>query len=446
MRLPRTRMRSRTRAEAHTVAPTRARVRARGLAAGLACSAALGAAPALASSPLDECLAERGIPRVARVRDPQGVPVYALVIADSRGVPTEVATLGSGDLDLLEVFERARVEVDPFAAFAIPEEERATRICSPVRVPRADIDAGRRVVVAAGLNYAAHAEEAGGGDVFVFPKPVPPTAPYGAVPVPADVTLLDYEVELGFVLLEDVGLDALPSYRELMDRTAFFIANEVTDREPILRHAALFGPGDGFVDAKGRPGFLPAGPWMVRGSDLFRAVAGCGRDGLGIRLWVDEGSGFAMRQTSTTARMILDPAELLARLREEVDDHGAMSRMPQRGGSEPRHYPIAVGEDPPRLPAGSVVLTGTPDGVALRVPPVLPLVGRALRNLRGPFEQLRLEELERASTQASGGYLQPGNRVRAQIDGLGIQVVEVGAPGAVVARDACAQPQAGAES
>ena len=420
---------------------SRSRARTGCLAAWLAWAGALAPAPARAGSELDRCLAERGIPRVARVRDPQGVPVYARVVAESRGVPTEVATIGSGDLDLLEVFDRATLDTDPFATFAIPDEERATRICSPVRLPRADIEAGRRVVVAAGLNYAAHAEEAGGGDVFLFPKPVAPTAPYGGVPVPEGVTLLDYEVELGFVLLSDVALDALPSYRELMERSAFFVANELTDREPIIRHGALLGPGDGFVDGKGREGFLPVGPWMVRGSDLFRALAGCQRDGLGIRLWVDEGDGFVMRQGSSTARMILDPARLLARLREDVERRGVVSRMPLRGGVEPRHYPIAVGAEAPRLPAGSVVLTGTPDGVALRVPPALPLVGRALRNLRSPFEQLRLEELARASAETSGGYLGAGDRVRAQIDGLGIQIVEIGAVGAPVAKDACARPR-----
>jgi 2-keto-4-pentenoate hydratase/2-oxohepta-3-ene-1,7-dioic acid hydratase in catechol pathway len=432
------RSRSRTRARRWTLRTTRAGR----IAAGLAWGAALAADPARASSELDRCLAERDIPRVARVRDPDGALVYARVLGDARGVPTEVATIGSGDLDLLEVFERASFESDPFAAFAIPEEERASRICSPVHVPRADIEDGRRVVVAAGLNYAAHADEAGGGDVFLFPKPVVPTAPYGGVPVPDGVALLDYEVELGFVLLADVSLDAIPGYRELMDRSAFFVANELTDREPIIRHAAVFGPGDGFVDGKGREGFLPVGPWMVRGSDLFRALAACGRDGLGIRLWVDAGDGFAMRQTSSTARMILDPPRLLARLREEVEDHGVMSPMPARGGASPRHYPLAVA-DPLRLPAGSVVLTGTPDGVALRVPPALPLVWRALRNLRGPFEQLRQEELARASAETPGGYLRAGNRVRAQIDGLGIQVVQIGAPGAEVAPDACAHPPDG---
>jgi 2-keto-4-pentenoate hydratase/2-oxohepta-3-ene-1,7-dioic acid hydratase in catechol pathway len=433
-------MRSRSRTHAHTRSGPRrrARARTRWLAAGLGGATALAVGPAHAGSDLDRCLADRGIPRVVRVRDPEGVPVYARVLRESRGVPTEVATLGGGDLDLLEVFERASFESDPFAAFAIPEEERASRICSPVRVPRADIESGRRVVVAAGLNYAAHAEEAGGGDVFLFPKPVSPTAPYGGVPVPDGVALLDYEVELGFVLLEDVLLDALPGYRELMHRTAFFVANELTDREPIIRHAAVIGPGDGFVDGKGREGFLPAGPWLVRGSDLFRALAACDRDGLGIRLWVDEGDGFTLRQTSTTARMILDPARLLARLREEIEDAGVMSPMPLRGGDSPRHYPLAVA-DPLRLPAGSVVLTGTPEGVALRVPPTLPLVWRALRNLRGPFEQLRLEELARAAGETSGGYLSAGDRVRAQIDGLGIQIVEIGAPGAAVARDACAK-------
>ena len=44
-----------------------------------------------------------------------------------------------------------------------------------------------------------------------------------------------------------------------VQKSAFFVANDVTDREAIIRHAAISGPGDGFVEAKGQPGFLPAG-------------------------------------------------------------------------------------------------------------------------------------------------------------------------------------------
>jgi hypothetical protein len=118
------------------------------------------------------------------------------------------------------------------------------------------------VVVAAGLNYSGHAEEAGGGDVFVFPKPVEPTGPYSTVSAPTGVTLLDYEVELAFVLLADVSLAALPTWETLLDQSAFFVANDVTDREAIIRNATFTGPGTGSSRRKGNRDSCP----RVRGS------------------------------------------------------------------------------------------------------------------------------------------------------------------------------------
>jgi 2-keto-4-pentenoate hydratase/2-oxohepta-3-ene-1,7-dioic acid hydratase in catechol pathway len=89
------------------------------------------------------------------------------------------------------------------------------------------------------------------------------------------------------------------------------------------------------------------------------------------------------------------------------------------------------------LPVGSIVLTGTPSGVALRAPSPLGVVVRGLVRFRGPFEQARQEELGRAAAGASGGYLEPGDRVRARIDGLGEQVFDIAEPGSAPAIDPC---------
>ena len=232
------------------------------------------------------------------------------------------------------------------------------------------------------------------------------------------------------MLLADVSLAALPSWEALLDQSAFFVANDVTDREAIIRNAALTGPGTGFVEAKGQPGFLPAGPWLVRGRELFAAVAACGGRGLPIRLEVDAGEGFELRQDANTELLLLDPIALLARVAEQVRATGLRSEMPIVRDGETRHYPLAVDESAPRLPAGSLVLTGTPDGVALATPDPLGLVARGALRLRGPFEQFRQEELARAAVREPGGYLAPGDRVRARIAGLGTQVFRIAEPGA----------------
>ena len=104
--------------------------------------------------------------------------------------------------------------------------------------------------------------------------------------------------------------------------------------------------------------------------------------------------------------------------------------MPITRGGETRHYPLAVGDATPRLPAGSIVLTGTPAGVALGTPNGLGLTLRGALHLRGPFEQVRQDELARAALHEPGGYLAPGDRVRARIAGLGTQLVRIAEPGA----------------
>ncbi len=394
---------------------------------------AAAAAAAPASTDLARCLDAAALPRVVRVVPGVEVdglvgaaPVYARVVQHADGVPTAVSPIGPAELPLDDVLTLASsAPASKAPVWAI--EDASTQVCSPVPLSQREIDGETRVVVAAGLNYAAHAEEAGGGDVFLFPKPVEPGAPYAAVLRPEGVSLLDYEVELAFVLLEDVDLASLPSRKALLARSAFFVSNDLTDREPIIVRNAFFGPGTGFVEAKGQSGFLPAGPWMVRGTELFAALERCGGDGLGLRLEVDEGRGFEVRQDASTAAMILDPHALLVRLADEVATSGARTAMSVEREGELRHYPLAIaGRDGSlRLPAGSIVVTGTPGGIALRAPSPLGVIGRGLVNLHGPFEQFRQEQLERAAAREPGGYLEPGDRVRAQIDGLGTQIFRI---------------------
>jgi 2-keto-4-pentenoate hydratase/2-oxohepta-3-ene-1,7-dioic acid hydratase in catechol pathway len=385
------------------------------------------AASGTSGTDLDRCLVAQGLPRVARVVAPDGSTRYARVVADRDGVPTRVAPIETGDGQLAGILARAAALPTDARVWEI--EDAATQICAPFPLRIAEIDAEERVVVAAGLNYAAHAEEAGGGDTFLFPKPVAPTPPYGVVAPPAGVKLLDYEVELGLVLLADVNLRDLPEEEELLAISAFFVANEVTDREPIITHAKFDGTSDGFVEAKGQPGFLPAGPWLVHGPALGRALFACGVDGLGIRLEVDEGSGFETRQDANTDLMLEEPLELLAHIARDVEENGLRSPMPVDRDGETRHYPLAVDAAAPRLPAGSLIITGTPEGVALDTPDPAGLVLRGALRLRGPFEQYRQEQLARVASGEPGGFLAPGDRVRASIDGLGAQTLRIATSG-----------------
>jgi 2-keto-4-pentenoate hydratase/2-oxohepta-3-ene-1,7-dioic acid hydratase in catechol pathway len=220
----------------------------------------------------------------------------------------------------------------------------------------------------------------------------------------------------------------------LLATSAFFLSNDVSDREAIIRNASLSGPGTGFAEAKGQLGFMPSGPWMVRGSDLFAAVAACGADGLGLRLWV--GDEVEPRQDASTVQMILQPDELVARIGTWISEHGRRTPMPFIRDREEHFYPFAVGDETPKLTIGSIIQTGTPEGVALHAPSPMGVTLRGALHLRGPFEQFLIEEKARV---AAGGtrYLAPGDVVRARIDGLGAQVFEIGEAGGRADSHAC---------
>ena len=391
----------------------------------------------MAPTALDDCLLQRNLPRVARVVGPEGRIVYARVLESRDGWPIRFTALADAQTRLAEVFRLAAAEADPAVEpFAIAASERSRRLCAPVDLPQAAIDAETAVVLAAGLNYAAHAKEAGGGDVFMFPKPASPTGPTARV-VPPEGALLDYEVELGLVLLESVDPSKPPDPDTFLAQTAYFVSNDVSDRAPIIREVGFGDLGTGFVEGKGQPGFLPTGPWMVRGSELFAALEACGEPGLGLELFVDAGAGRDPRQSASTALMILEPGELLLRVGAQIEDTGLRTPMPFPTREGERFYPMAVGEAQPRLPAGSVLLTGTPEGVALQAPGVLGVTLRGLMRLRSPFAQFLSEQRERVASGEPGDYLTAGDRVIARIDGLGTHSFEIDPPGTPSAGPGC---------
>lgn len=387
-------------------------------------------ANATASSKLDACLDEQGLVRVARVLNAADQIVYARVLEAVHGHISRAVAIAEQDTPLAEVFVRAATQEG--SAFPVSDD----RVCAVVDLPQVDLDNESRVVVSTGLNYAAHAEEAGGGEVFLFPKPAAPTSGYTRVAARDGVLLFDYEVELAFVLLEDIDLTAPPSRDDFLAGSAFFLSNDLSDREEIIKHAAFSGPGTGFVEAKGQPGFFPAGPWMVRGTDLFAAVEACGGGGLGLRLAVQSGGRTEMRQSASTALMIVKPWELIGYLAEWIKEYGRRTPMPFVRDGEERFYPFAIGDAHPILPAGSIIQTGTPEGVALTAPRPLGLTLRALLRLRSPFQQFLLEE--RARVEAGGTrYLTSGDEVLAEIDGLGAQHFEIAEAGSPLEPDAC---------
>ena len=222
------------------------------------------------------------------------------------------------------------------------EGAAALRVGSPVARPGS--------VVGIGMNYAAHAAESGAEPPtipVVFLKPSNTvTGPFDPAPLPPRSTQYDWEVELGIVIGREASY--LGSTKEAEGSIAGYVtANDFSEREYQLPGAA-----GQWTKGKSLPGSTPLGPWLVPVKEI---------DGGNLRLrsWVNG----EPRQDSTSAELIFDAPTLV---------HHCSQYM--------------------RLEPGDVILTGTPQGVALS----------------GRFP-----------------YLQPGDVVEVEVEGLGRQRQEL---------------------
>jgi 2-keto-4-pentenoate hydratase/2-oxohepta-3-ene-1,7-dioic acid hydratase in catechol pathway len=191
----------------------------------------------------------------------------------------------------------------------------APRVGSPIARPGA--------VICVGMNYAAHAAESGSAppkDPVVFLKhPNTVVGPYDDVTIPRGSTKTDWEVELGVVIGQ--AAHALSSPDRALEHVAGFVAvNDVSEREFQLELS-----GGQWSKGKCAPGFNPTGPWLVTPDEVAHG-------NLRLRSFVNDGG----RQDSSTGDMIFSVEFLVWHLSQFM-----------------------------RLEPGDLILTGTPEGVAL---------------------------------------------------------------------------------
>ncbi len=210
--------------------------------------------------------------------------------------------------------------------------------------------------IAAGTNYAEHGEEANIDVPFIFPKISNPS-PHQHTLVFNPDWLLDYEVELAVVFDRDI---ALPS--DLDGAVAgFFVVNDFTERATLVRQADIDNPraGAGFADAKGQPGFLPTGPWMVvplgDWRDFYKKIA------LVTHVNGEE------RQRDVAASMIWDIDRVVAKTLETG------------GKGVWKHSGESVDLYTDKIASGTTILTGTPAGVLFLAPGAFYLGRQAAR-------------------------------------------------------------------
>jgi 2,4-diketo-3-deoxy-L-fuconate hydrolase len=196
-----------------------------------------------------------------------------------------------------------------------PVDVEGKRIGAPIARPQA--------VNGIGMNYAAHAAESGSAlpavPVLFYKHPGTVVGPDDAVVLPPRSSKSDWEVELAFVVkttpryLEDpaTALDYVAGYT---------IANDLSERASQLELS-----GGQWSKGKSAETFCPAGPFLRPASEVDP-------QGLRLRSWING----EPRQDSTTGDMVFTVAEIVAHLSHHV-----------------------------LLAPGDLVLTGTPEGVAL---------------------------------------------------------------------------------
>jgi 2-keto-4-pentenoate hydratase/2-oxohepta-3-ene-1,7-dioic acid hydratase in catechol pathway len=190
------------------------------------------------------------------------------------------------------------------------------RIAPPIAKPSA--------IVCIGLNYAAHCAESGAeppAEPVVFYKhPNTIVGPNDDVEIPRASAKTDWEVELGVVIAKRASY--LESEEAALDCIAgFVVANDLSEREFQIERS-----GGQFSKGKACPTFTPLGPWLVTPDEI--------EDVQNLRLWSKvNGEG---RQDSSTGDMIFSVARII------------------------HHMSQFMAFDP-----GDLLLTGTPQGVAL---------------------------------------------------------------------------------
>ena len=232
----------------------------------------------------------------------------------------KISTAATTTGDLLA--DREAIERASYSTETVPVE--SLTLLSPVTRPCR--------VVAQMTNFASHVKDAG-----MDPTSIPLTffrkssasisGPFDDIVKPAHVKLLDYEVEIGLVIGQDIQVGTTISESHLSEYIAgLVVTNDVSARDIQL-------PQTQFYEGKSYPTFTPVGPALVLldADELKRFTD------LRLKLRVN---GEVRQDMVVGGDMIYSPVQALESLARFQD-----------------------------LTAGDLVMTGTPVGTALSAPP-----------------------------------------------------------------------------
>lgn len=324
------------------------------------------------------------ITRLVRFDDPPRGPRWGVVVGDAVHVvdgdfPTTGALLERGRDAIADARSRSRGDRRPLTSVL-----DAFSLLSPIT--------DRQQVVCQAVNYRDHAIEAGFGPDglganVVFRKASSSLASARADLVrPREVRLLDYELELGLVIGRRIDRPIDVSWDDLHEFVAgVVILDDVSARDVQVRDGQFFR-------SKSYRGFGPTGPFLcLLAPETIRRIPE-----LTLVLQVDGEE----RQRGRADQMIHPPPETIAELSRVVD-----------------------------LDAGDLVATGTPRGVALRVPStiatklagLLPSRWRDaafLRSQLGSRRYLRAGQTIEATIRTDDGAIDLGTMRTRIVDGV----------------------------
>lgn len=215
---------------------------------------------------------------------------------------------------------------------AIEAARASTEMVDPAGLPLVSPVSAPCRVVAQMTNFASHVKDAG-----FDPETIPLTffrktsgsisGPYDDIVRPTHVRCLDYEVEIGLVISQELPVGT----RVTEENWTTFVAGLVVTNDVSARDVQL--PKTQFFESKSYPTFTPVGPALVLlDADELKRFSD-----LRLRLWVN---GELRQDAVVGSDMIYPPLKALQ----------ALSRFQ-------------------RLDAGDLLLTGTPEGTALSAPP-----------------------------------------------------------------------------
>ncbi|MDH0864321.1 fumarylacetoacetate hydrolase family protein [Mitsuaria sp. GD03876] len=353
-----------------------------------------GAAQALSSAPRRDGVAIAPLREAltfARFRDASGLRLMRVSRYEHgmvSGVDITAAQPGGGEPDPITLWQRSDYE-----AIAAADGPAVSLPAAALAVPFASTTAQ----VGMGGTYPAHAGETRIPRPFVFPKLL--AAQAWNVPVPSRTFLLDYEIELGVVALQALKPGERPSHFGLV------LASDYTDRDRLLRDLNIgdVSTGLAFAAAKSLVPAMPVGALFVIPKDVrtFHRK-------LELRLHVND-----------RLRQVAMPKDLTWDLDRMLQETFARRDLAFPMGRNTVKLPIAADGT---LPARTILLSGTTDGVVVRPPSARQLfigVTQWLVSLRWTTPSLMVDRML-LEAHADGHYLQPGDEVLMRAEYLGL--------------------------